>query len=638
MESIGDTLYSGEELIGEILAGVYSLESVIASGSTSVVYIATNRRLDQKVAVKVLSGDLVKQETLMKRFEVEAKIQAKLTHPHIVRVFDFVSDHGRHAIVMELVDGDPLDQLLFDLSIPMNIERIKKIALPILDAVGYAHDHGIIHRDIKPSNIIISSTNLGEFPRIMDFGIAKAKANTTPSSTIPGAMLGTLLYMSPEQCKALPQIDQRSDIYSLGITLYQMATGMVPFYADSAFEIMLAHVQTPPTPPKEFVPNLPDKLQDLILRAISKSPDDRFASTTEMQKALEEIVVPTRRSSRSQGLKDNDSGPIRSRFKDVQIPSLDAALGVSKPFVRKENLPTRRITDDSTNESQGSIQEVSTEPNLKNKPVIKEVRTLGGRIERPFVRQATIEHQRTVVRHKSRPIKAVTSSMHAYDSGHFPSTTVRLRLRIEKKNDWSHYFHSNVSGGGLFCPTNSPPDVGTPVRIEVAFAEGPKIFVRGTATWRRTKLNDPRTRAGVGVQLHASENNKIDYLRAWVEGKVDEKRGLRRLPLKLRTSYEGEKGRHINFTHDLNEEGLFLRSRELLKPQTKIEITIFAPGEKKGLPLDGIVSRVVEDQHLRGMGIKLIFDDPAKEIVYNGFIEDLERDFLSGDLSDEAIA
>jgi serine/threonine protein kinase len=253
-------------LVGEALAGVYLLEEEIAEGSTSIIYRATNRRLDQPVAVKVLYGSYTKDETLMARFETEARVQARLSHPHIVKVFDFIS-LGHYAIVMELVEGTPLDKLLY--GGPLSLSRVKRLMIPVIDAIGYAHSRGVVHRDIKPSNIIVSNIGDGEFPRVMDFGIAKV-VEKGPSQTEPGAMLGTLLFMSPEQCKATTMVDARSDIYSIGVTLYQMLTAMVPFFAESAFEIMLAHVQTPPTPPREFAPDLPDEWQAVVLKCLQK--------------------------------------------------------------------------------------------------------------------------------------------------------------------------------------------------------------------------------------------------------------------------------------------------------------------------------------------------------------------------------
>ncbi|MCK5797227.1 MAG: serine/threonine protein kinase, partial [Deltaproteobacteria bacterium] len=342
------TFSEHEDLVGKVLAGVYALEEVIATGSMSTIYRATNRRLDQQVAVKLLFGSFTTNAALKARFEAEAKVQAKLNHPHILRVSDFVSDKGSFAIVMELVEGAALDQILYDIGGPMDLRRVRTLLLPVLDAVSYAHSQGIVHRDIKPSNIIVTHVGKTEFPKVMDFGIAKILAEGS-STTAPGAMLGTLLFMSPEQCKALKSVDERADIYAIGVTLYQMTTGMVPFYAESAFEIMLAHVQTPPTPPKELLPGFPDALQTLILRALAKDPEERFQSASELAAALEALPLaaegqseiagaglPTDGEAEVRVVGDDASSHVANQEKasasfisrdNMTVPSLDASLG-----------------------------------------------------------------------------------------------------------------------------------------------------------------------------------------------------------------------------------------------------------------------------------------------------------------------
>lgn len=214
---------------------------------------------------------------------------------------------------------------------------------------------------------------------------------------------------------------------------------------------------------------------------------------------------------------------------------------------------------------------------------------------------------------------------------------LRLRLRIPNKEDWSRYFDPNISGGGIFCPSTEPPQVGASVRVEITFVGGPRFFVRGQVTWRRPKLNDPRARAGAGVQVHPSERNKISYVNSWVNGSADDKRGLRRLPVKLRVTYSGRAGRRINFTRDLNEEGIFVRSRELLELDTKIQLLLMPPDNQKAMALDGVVSRLVEDVDDRGMGIRLRFADAASETAYAALVESLEQQFLSGSLPDDAL-
>ncbi len=674
-----------EDLVGKVLAGVYVLEEVIATGSMSTIYRATNRRLDQQVAVKLLFGSFTANAALKARFEAEAKVQAKLNHPHILRVSDFVSDKGSFAIVMELVEGTALDQILYDIGGPMDPRRVRALMLPVLDAVSYAHSQGIVHRDIKPSNIIVTRVGKTEFPKVMDFGIAKILAEGS-STTAPGAMLGTLLFMSPEQCKALKSVDERADIYAIGVTLYQMTTGMVPFYAESAFEIMLAHVQTPPTPPKELLPGFPDALQAVILRALAKDPEDRFQSVSELAAALDalslgaegqsetaEAGLPTDGEAEVRVVGDDASSHVANREEvsasfisrdNMTVPSLDASLGTRAVRPRTlEGLPQvgtpvqsmgseasdsklRRGRQDKV--VKGSEPRFEEEQSPKQSPKSRSNHL----VDRPFA-SSTSPRDRNPARARPRRTASAlspraTSSPQASRGGgleRVPSVlspgddlthAKSLHVRVATKEDWGRYYDPNIAGGGIFCPSNDPPKVGTSVRVEITFVSGPRLFVRGIATWRRPKLNDPRARAGVGVQVHPSERSKLAYVNHWVKGQADDKRALRRLPVKLQVAYSGRAGRRVNFTRDLNEEGIFVRSRELLELGTPIELVLKPPGSKrKPLSLRGVVSRLVDDIDDRGMGISLRFSDAKKETVYANLVEELEASFLRGDLPEE---
>jgi serine/threonine protein kinase/Tfp pilus assembly protein PilZ len=785
---------ASDRMIGEALAGVYLLEEEIATGSTSVIYRAINKRLDQPVAVKVLYGSFTNNTTLMARFESEARVQAKLNHPHIVKVFDFVADGDTYAIVMELAQGTPLDQMLYELAGPMDLARIKALIIQVLDAVGYAHSQGIVHRDIKPSNIIVSRVGGREFPKVMDFGIAKVLAEG-PSQTAPGAMLGTLLFMSPEQCKAMNTVDARADIYSIGVTLYQMTTGMVPFYAESAFEIMLAHVQTPPTPPKEFIPDLPIEWQDMVLRCLAKDPEARYQSMDELSQAMRLIPtggthdalmaqngpvsdydanrrrtptqvgpavsspsnlsaqpMPQRFSSADRPSNGDHAAPVsgganpgtnavnsnainsasvdsasvdspsvdspsvdsgavnserppegsgpsgdhlppssepgaggparRQRLlstPDEEVPSLDSmsvsaatnparfehrSSGEAKlpetskePEVKREAAkkkspvrnprPADLLNGDFRREPTGPspMRSVPSTDGLANERVRRAVSRGGDRRPNggidPQFRRERVFPEKTRRRRSptsSHPSGLVESPTQVLGLANYMAGAQRLRLRVPNKDDWDRFFDPNIAGGGIFCPSNDPPEVGTAVRVEITFIGGPRFFVRGAVTWRRPQLNDPRARAGVGVQLHPSERGKLNYVNAWVHGRVDDKRGLRRLPLRLRVTYSGRSGRRINFTRDLNEEGIFVRSRELLEPETRIRLTLMPPGQHKAFHLEGVVSRLVEDREDRGMGIRLRFENDAQRKNYVALIERLENQFLSGELSDDVLA
>jgi uncharacterized protein (TIGR02266 family) len=214
----------------------------------------------------------------------------------------------------------------------------------------------------------------------------------------------------------------------------------------------------------------------------------------------------------------------------------------------------------------------------------------------------------------------------------------RLRLRIPNAEDWQRFFDPNIAGGGVFCPIADPPEVGTEVRIEITFVSGPRFFVKGVVMWRRPQHNDPRARAGVGVKVDASERSKISYVNAWVRGGVVDKRDQRRLPLRLRVTYTARHGRRINFTRDLSEEGIFVRSQELLEIGTAVKLLLVPPGEFRPFDLAGIVSRHEDSGSERGMGIRLQFATPQLQESYGDFVRKLEQQYLAGQLPDEVVS
>jgi uncharacterized protein (TIGR02266 family) len=213
----------------------------------------------------------------------------------------------------------------------------------------------------------------------------------------------------------------------------------------------------------------------------------------------------------------------------------------------------------------------------------------------------------------------------------------RLRLRIPNTEDWQRFFDPTIPGGGVFCPTNEPPEVGSMVRVEITFVSGPRFFVRGTVMWRRPQLNDPRARAGVGIKVDPVERSKISYVNAWARGGILDKREQRRLPVRLRVTYTARSGRRINFTRDLSEEGIFVRSQELLDIDTRVKLLVVPPGDYKPLDLVGSVTRHEDEPGERGMGIRLHFVTDEARDRYIAFVQKLEQEYLSGQLPDEVV-
>ena len=258
----------------------YELSHLIARGGMAEVYRAHDRLLDRPVALKVLFPELSIDRSFVERFRREAQAAANLSHPNIVPVFDWGEDDGSYFIVMEYVEGRPLSAVLRDPQ-PMPPRQIATIGAGVAAALAFAHRHGVIHRDVKPGNVLITPD--GDV-KVTDFGIARA-VNTEESLTQTGAVMGTAAYFSPEQAEG-KGVDSRSDIYSLGVVLYEMSVGRPPFTGDSPVAVASKHVRDMPALPREVNPSVPPALEAVVMKAMAKNPDDRYSSAEELRADL----------------------------------------------------------------------------------------------------------------------------------------------------------------------------------------------------------------------------------------------------------------------------------------------------------------------------------------------------------------
>lgn len=332
------------DLVGQTL-GNYRIESRLGAGGMGEVYRAVHVRLNRPAALKVLHANQAGDPTFQARFLREARAAAALSHPNIVEVFDFGEQDGASYLVMELIPDGSLRTLLRQRStgqgwsLGLGVDLVRQAA----EGLAYAHAHGMVHRDIKPDNLLLhrldslSSSERGASAeryelKISDFGLARL-VDDGGELTVTGMVMGTPTYMSPEQCQG-GAIDGRSDLYSLGVVLYEVATGSPPFRVKSLSEAVFKHISTPPVPPREIRPDLPVTLEEIILRCLEKQPEDRFATGTELAEALDGA------------LGDTELRTIITTKRDSATPATPtpAALADSTAPTVAESTPGRRAS------------------------------------------------------------------------------------------------------------------------------------------------------------------------------------------------------------------------------------------------------------------------------------------------------
>ena len=268
---------------GTYLQGRYEILEKIGSGGMSVVYKAKCHTLNRLVAIKVLKEEFASDENFVSKFKMEAQAAARLSHPNIVNVYDVVDEENLHYIVMELIEGITLKSYIEKKELLDSKEAIG-IAIQVAQGIAAAHEQHIIHRDIKPQNMIISKDGK---VKVADFGIARAVSSQTVNSS---AAVGSVHYISPEQARG-GYCDERSDIYSFGITLYEMVTGRVPFEGDNTVAVALAHLEDPVVPPGDYNPQVYPGLEDIILKCTKKKPDRRYGSMEEVIHDLHRVLM-----------------------------------------------------------------------------------------------------------------------------------------------------------------------------------------------------------------------------------------------------------------------------------------------------------------------------------------------------------
>jgi serine/threonine-protein kinase len=309
-----------DTLIGTLFDGRYKVIRKLGAGGMANVYLAEDQELGRRVAIKILNDRHANDEQFVERFRREAKNAAALSHPNVVSIYDRGDAEGTYYIAMEYLDGRSLKELIVSRGpAPVNVSI--EYARQILSALRFAHRHGIVHRDIKPHNVLVDAEGR---VKVTDFGIARAGAS---QMTEAGSIVGTAQYLSPEQARG-SGVDQRSDLYSLGIVLYELVTGTVPFSGDTPVEIAMKHLSQTPEPPSVRRPDLPRELDLVVMRALAKNPDDRYQSAEEMDADLERVA---RGAAVSAETEESATQIMRAPQTIPAPPSATAATMIQRP-------------------------------------------------------------------------------------------------------------------------------------------------------------------------------------------------------------------------------------------------------------------------------------------------------------------
>ncbi|MGH2733781.1 MAG: Stk1 family PASTA domain-containing Ser/Thr kinase, partial [Actinomycetota bacterium] len=271
---------------GTLYGGRYEVSAPIASGGMAEVFLARDRLLGRQVALKVLHPEYARDRAFIERFRREAQAAASLNDPKVVSIYDWGSEDGTHYIVMEYVQGRSLKELI-QREGPLPPERALEIAADVCTALGLAHRQGIVHRDVKSANIMVTPARE---TKVTDFGIARASVDAGRTVTQAGMVIGTASYLSPEQAQGLA-VDARSDVYSVGVVLYEMLTGAVPFKGDTPVAIAYKHVKVDPAAPSGLNRKIPPALDAVVMKALAKNPDNRYQSAEEMRQDLQRLLA-----------------------------------------------------------------------------------------------------------------------------------------------------------------------------------------------------------------------------------------------------------------------------------------------------------------------------------------------------------
>jgi len=332
----------------QVISDRYDIISELGRGGMAIVFLAKDKRLDRKVALKLLPEDFQHDENFRQRFLREARVSAKLSHPNIIQIHDVSEIDDFTYFSMSFIEGVSLAQIIKK-SGTIGSKTIAKLGIHICFALKHAHEQGVIHRDIKPENILITQKRM---PIVVDFGIAKALTETKLSQT--GLLIGTPHYMSPEQIKT-GIVDGRADIYSLGCVLYEMAVGKPPFHGKDPTSLMYHHVNEIPPPPQALNNKIPKALSDSIMKALAKNPDDRFQTAGELGTALHNLLL--------EKISASENAEVSSeKQKDQPITQVDESSVISETLISDSQQKSDIISHTEVAKKSGTIGDTFVSP------------------------------------------------------------------------------------------------------------------------------------------------------------------------------------------------------------------------------------------------------------------------------------
>lgn len=315
---------SAGHLEGKLLKGTYQVEQRVARGGMAWVYRATHVTLGVQVAIKILFDEYTVEETVAQRFLNEAKIQFTIRHPHVVQVMDVIDEGGVLGMVMEWIDGQDLKEWLRGQP-RVTFPQLWGLLSPILDAMDHIHKQDMVHRDLKPANILLNKEAGGLVPKVADFGIAKLGKSTEEGMTRTGSHMGTVRYMSPEQIQDTKRVDGRSDVYALGIIIYEMLAGRAPFVGE-VHTVMFKHISADVPPLHEYRNDIPEGLEQLLQQTLDKDRDKRTASCAVLKASLHRVL------SEAIGEPIEDATAREDLLSPTALPASSMATPVEQPL------------------------------------------------------------------------------------------------------------------------------------------------------------------------------------------------------------------------------------------------------------------------------------------------------------------